>query len=345
MRLFIPAKFVLPLLLAAVAVIGAGCDRNPPAAPEIVKAAGPTNSLSTAEREWLDRAEQGDAEAQFRLGLLYLSGFETPTDPEMATARFRAAASSFLTNNSHHASGSAPAPDAAKALTWLLRSAEQGHQWAQPLLGDLYRTGRGTATNITEAIKWYKTSAENGNQWSAYELAMIYSEGRGGQPKDLVEGLKWYHQAAEAGIVWAQYELGALYDKSKDIPRDPGQAARWYGQAAQQGHDWAEYSLAYLYYTGRGVDKDYAKALLWFQRAAEQGNFEAQYMTGYLLGEGRGCERNNFEAGKWLYLAVEGQGKPHHHEYWLMVRARLTEKELTEIRLHAAQFKPKKKTG
>jgi TPR repeat protein len=91
------------------------------------------------------------------------------------------------------------------------------------------------------------------------------------------------------------------------------------------------------------VEKSYQTAYEWFQRAAERGNPEAQYMLGYMLSEGLGCERNQFEAGKWLFLAVKTQGKPHHHEHWLLVRGRLSEKELTEIRLHAAQFKPRKK--
>lgn len=302
------------------------------------------STQSAAEQEWLAQAEAGDGEAQFRLGLLYLNSMDSPTDVATATERFRAAATAFLaTNKTGMATIPHAAPDASKAMKWLSRAAEQGHKYAQPLLADQYRSGKGGQKNMPEAIRWYKASAENGNEWSAYELAMIYVNGESGVTKDALEGAKWYKQAAEAGIVWAQYELATLYDKSNLLPHDFKQAAYWYEKAAAQDHDWAEYGLAYLYYTGRGVEKDYATAMKWFQLAAERGNPESQYMVGYMLSEGLGCERNNFEAGKWLFLAVKTQGKPHHHEHWLLVRSRLTEKELTLIQLHAAEFKPKKK--
>ncbi len=334
------------LLVATVLLMGNGCDQKPstPASPATNPPPTVTSTQSAAEKEWLAQGEAGDAEAQFRLGLLYLNSMVGPADPDTATTRFRAAANAFLaTNSAGLAAFPRATPDAAKALQWLSRAAAQGHKYAQPLLADQYRAGKSVPQNMAEAIRWYKASAEGGNEWSAYELAMIYTTGEGGLPKDIPEAVKWYRQASEAGVVWAQYELATLYDKSKDIPTDPQQAARWYEAAGKQNHDWAEYGLAYLYYTGRGVDKDYTAAIEWFQRAAERGNPESQYMMGYMLSEGLGCERNNFEAGKWLFLAVKTQGKPHHHEHWLLVRSRLTEKELTLIQLHAAQFKPKKK--
>lgn len=334
------------LLVAAVWLLGSGCDHNSPPASPLATNATPSVSAtqSAAELEWLAQAEAGDAEAQYRLGLLYLHGISSPTDPEAATEKFREAANSFLNADSQPAMSSVrAAPDAEKALKWLSLSAAQGNHWAQPLLAELYRYGKGTPTNITEAIKWYELSAKDDNQWSAYELALIYVRGEGGVPKDVEQAVKWYEQAAKAGIVWAQYELATLYDKSKDIPHDYAKAAHWYELAAEQDHDWSEYGLAELYYYGRGKKKDYETAFKWYQRAAERGNAEAEYMLGFMLNEGRGCERNHLEAGKWLYLAVETGKKPHYQESWLLTRSHLSEKEMAEIRLHAAQFKPKKK--
>jgi len=332
------------LLSLAGLLVVTGCGQNPASVPVQPVSPSVTQAPSAAETKWLAQAEAGDAEAQYRLGLLYLNGIDSPKDPGAATERFRAAANSFLSADNQTAMTSVrAAPDAEKALHWLSRSAAQGNEWAQPLLAELYRYGKGTPTNITEALKWYEVSAQDGSQWSAYELALIHVRGEGGLPKDVAEAAKWYQQAAEAGIVWAQYELATLYDKSKDIPRDYAQAAHWYELAAEQDHDWAEYGLAELYYYGRGQKKDYETAFQWYQRAAERGNAEAEYMLGFMLNEGRGCERDHFEAGKWLYLAVETGKKPHYQEAWLLVRGHLSEKQLTEIRLHAAQFKPKKR--
>lgn len=347
MRVLSLQPVVLAAVLLALVLVDTGCDQKPAAPvspPSPATNAPEAKALSAAEQEWLTQAEAGDADAQYRLGLLYLNGINSPTDTGAATERFRAAADSFLSTANQPVSGPVRvAPDAAKALHWLSRSAEQGNHWAQPLLAELYRKGRGTQTNMTEAVKWYKASAEDNNEWSAYDLATIYATGESGVPKDVAQAVTWYKQAAEAGIVWAQYELAALYDQSKDIPRDYKQAAYWYEQAAKQQHDWSAYGLGDLYYYGHGVEKSYETAFKWFMQAAEQGNPEAEYMVGFMLNEGRGCERDHFEAGKWLYLAVETQGKPHHQEYWLLLRSRLSEKEIADIRLHAAQFKPKKK--
>jgi uncharacterized protein len=332
----------LSVLASVMVMTGCGQQQTPPPAHPATPAI--SQAPSAAEAEWLAQAEAGDDEAQYRLGLLYLNGIDSPKDSGAATEKFREAANSYLNANAQTPVSSVrAAPDAGKALKWLSLSAAQGNHWAQPLLAELYRYGKGTPTNITEAIKWYETSAKDGNQWSAYELALINVRGEGGAPKDVEQAVKWYEQAAEAGIVWAQYELATLYDKSKEIPRDYAKAAHWYELAAKQDHDWSEYGLAELYYYGRGQKKDYETAFKWYQRAAERGNAEAEYMLGFMLNEGRGCERDHFEAGKWLYLAVDTGKKPHYQEAWLLIRSHLSEKEMAEIRLHAAQFKPKKK--
>ena len=58
-----------------------------------------------------DAAEQGDADAQYNLGMLYDDGVNVPQD-------------------------------AAKAAKWFRRAAEQGHVAAQSKLGVMYEKGR-----------------------------------------------------------------------------------------------------------------------------------------------------------------------------------------------------------
>jgi len=67
---------------------------------------------STALKEWQPLAEQGDAQAQYYLGVLYFKGEGVPQDY-------------------------------AQAREWWLKAAAQGHAIAQFNLGVLYMAGKG----------------------------------------------------------------------------------------------------------------------------------------------------------------------------------------------------------
>lgn len=77
-------------------------------------------------------AEQGDAQAQFRLGMMYRKGVGVAKNCE-------------------------------KAFKWLKKAAEQGHSNAQILLGTMYDSGEGVEQNEQEALKWYKKTCRTGS--------------------------------------------------------------------------------------------------------------------------------------------------------------------------------------
>jgi uncharacterized protein len=95
---------------------------------------------------WFFRAaEQGHAEAQFNLALLYLNGEGVDQD-------------------------------ATKALEWFTRSAEQGNTDAQNNLGVIYSAGEGVEQDIEEATKWFEKAAAQGNEEAKENLEVIRSE-------------------------------------------------------------------------------------------------------------------------------------------------------------------------
>lgn len=75
------------------------------------------------------RAEEGDAEAQYMLGDRYLNG-------EGVTQ------------------------DASEAVKWLRKAAEQGNDEAQFALGLTYFKGMGVSQDYAEAAKWLRKAAE-----------------------------------------------------------------------------------------------------------------------------------------------------------------------------------------
>ena len=83
---------------------------------------------ATALREWRPLAEQGNAEAQFNLGVMYSNGYGVPQDD-------------------------------AEAARWYRKAAEQGVAEAQFLLGFMYRDGHGVPQDYAQAHKWYNLAA------------------------------------------------------------------------------------------------------------------------------------------------------------------------------------------
>lgn len=169
------------------------------------------------------QAEQGDADAQFRLGTLYEHGLGV--------------------KENHQA-----------ALDWLRRAAEQGHVAAQSSLGALYSFDlEDLPADYALARTWLFRAAEQGNARAQYNLGVLYRDALGVE-RDTPVALKWFLQAAEQGDPVAQYNLGVLYE-------NPGiaqltNAIKWYRLSATQGFAAAQYNLALIYFNGNGVDAD-----------------------------------------------------------------------------------------
>ncbi len=194
---------------------------------------------ATALREWRPLAEQGHADAQFRLSVMYFNG--------------RGVALDF-----------------GEALKWLWKAADQGHAGAQDVYG-LFVGG----LNHAEAVKWYRKAAEQGDADAQYNLAFLYTSGgvalaQDYAEADYAEAAKWYRKAAEQGHAAAQFFLGMMYAEGQGVPQDYGQAAKWYRIAADQGHAGAQFNLGVMYYHGRGVPRDFVQAHMWFNLAASR---------------------------------------------------------------------------
>ena len=87
----------------------------------------------TAHKLLLPLAEQGDADAQFNLGLMYQKGHGVPQDHK-------------------------------EAVKWYRLAAEQGFIFAQEILGIIYSIGMGgVSQDLKEAVKWLRLQAEQGN--------------------------------------------------------------------------------------------------------------------------------------------------------------------------------------
>ena len=122
---------------------------------------------ATALREWQPLAEQGDALAQYQVGMLYHKGRGVPQDDR-------------------------------QARKWYAKAAAQGQPKAQFSLGTLYFNGEGGSKDYQQALRWIRLAANQGEALAQTKLAIMYDDGNG-MPKDKVQAYKWLSLAATNG--------------------------------------------------------------------------------------------------------------------------------------------------
>ena len=118
-------------------------------------------------QETLIKAERGNADAQYKLGVMYDQGQGVPKDYK-------------------------------EAVKWYRLSAEQGHAKAQINLGVMYVDGYGIPQDNQKAVKWFRLSADQGYAKAQYNLGVMYVNGDG-VSQDYVLAYMWFHIAGSYG--------------------------------------------------------------------------------------------------------------------------------------------------
>jgi len=98
------------------------------------------------------------------------------------------------------------------------------------------------------------------------------------------------------------YDLGRMY--SREVSEE--KAFEYYMKAAELGHTPAYYAVAASYLNGEGVERDFDKAFEWFWKAADSGDTSAKLKLAECYKRGAGCERD-YAAAMALYQQVAGE--------------------------------------
>lgn len=148
-------------------------------------------------------AENGDAEAQLAIGIMYDLGQGVPQN--------------FT-----------------EALKWYTRAANQGNAIARNNLGIMYVEGKGVAQNFVEAARWITMAANQDYAKAQMNLGFLYGDGNG-VPRNPVYAIFWLRKAAEQGDSAAETALGNVYSKGNLVNWDYIEAYKWFTLAAAQG--------------------------------------------------------------------------------------------------------------
>ena len=169
--------------------------------PAIAYGDPPSANESIRRGNLLKLAEAGNPEAQFKLGMLYISAEGENNDLVAGVKWFQQAA-----RNGHplgqtsfayaYFTGAGIGADDHAAFFWLNQAVKKERLFAPYFLGIMYDTGRGVEMNASEAFHWYLQSALHGHYFALGALANIYETGSG-PTKDLVEAHALYELATE----------------------------------------------------------------------------------------------------------------------------------------------------
>ena len=104
--------------------------------------AGSLSAQSADIKKLIQQANQGDAIAQYNLGVMYAKGQGVPQD-------------------------------SAQAVKWLRLAADQGNALAQHNLGLMYAKGLGVPQDYAQALKWTRLAADQGFEESKNSLGLL----------------------------------------------------------------------------------------------------------------------------------------------------------------------------
>jgi len=125
------------------------------------------------------KAEAGDAEAQYNIGVMYDHGDGVQKDVN-------------------------------KSFEWHLKSANQGNVKAQFHIGTMYYSGLyGVPNDTAKAFDWFQKAATQGADKAQYQVGRMYADGDG-VPKDVAKASEWYKKAAAQGNSNAKDDLAKL---------------------------------------------------------------------------------------------------------------------------------------
>lgn len=136
-----------------------------------------------AAESYLKAAEKGDAEAQYFVGMLYLTGKDYLNNP--------------LTE------------DKELAVKWLVASAKQDYKDALFIVGQLCLDGTIEKDNFNQALKYWNKAADLGNVMALYQIGNAYDYGQGVEI-DKHKASQFYSKAYSKGVLMAGICLASI---------------------------------------------------------------------------------------------------------------------------------------
>ncbi len=249
---------------------------------------------------WYRRAaQQGDSDAQYSLGNMYLMGEGIKQDDYQARQWYEKAAEQGHEGAQHNLESlqriatAEPAPEPEYDPDnnilpehdddTLEEEPEEKRGFFSKLFGkDEVDEEELDETEITaveideldtssEKISAESSEATDNSPSSIYEKGLAFEFGEG-VPQSYSTAFEYFKKSADQNHAPAQYKVGLAYAYGQGADKDPVAAVEWYKKAATQGYALAQRTLATLYMGGDGIEQNKPLALAWYDILADSGN-------------------------------------------------------------------------
>lgn len=197
---------------------------------------------------WLPLAESGVSQAQTAIAYLYATGLGTEQSDTEALAWFTKAAEegdADAQNNLGviYAKGGTKATRE-QAIKWYLEAARRGHRGAQQNLVALNNDNLERKVAAPASAELVQMKAYEGEPVYQFLFGISFLVGNGSQEVDEYAAVNWIQKAADQGYAPAEYQLGQLYLEGRGLTQDHDRAYQWISRAADKKYapaiDWMQ---------------------------------------------------------------------------------------------------------
>lgn len=257
----------------ARAMIESGAAAGDPAMKELageLKKRGHLNGLlrlAAPDPELLEKAENGDAAAQWQLAVAYRNGWID------------------------YPKGQFPAP------AWTERAAQGGSGEAQYFMAEGFGAGAfGYPKDFSRQRLWLERAVAQKHPPALRRLAELTAQGKNGFARDERKALGWAREAVAAGFKDAEGIAGALQLKLATTDPERIEAATWLSAAESRGDLAARRVLSAELASGRLTGSEPKQLRRVLEQGVEDGDWQAKTRLGLLLFEGKSLPKDEGRA-------------------------------------------------
>ncbi|WP_147820093.1 SEL1-like repeat protein [Salidesulfovibrio onnuriiensis] len=251
-------------------------------------------------------AEDGNIEAQFGVGHLYLNGLGVEQNIEHALKWYKSAADRGHLSSMYNIGKiySSYLNDCKESFYWFVRAADGGDLYAMNSLSIMYKNGECVPKDIDKSKKYYEMVIESESDYARLKEAESLFWGRFGKI-DYEKSLLllddiYYNFAADAGYIY-----GVAYSNGYGVEQSKEKAFKHFKLSALAGNASSQYNVGIFLYNGYGVQKDKKEALVWMEKAANKNLPKALTFMGYMYETGEIVGKDLTKAKEYYQKAVK----------------------------------------
>lgn len=259
-------------------------------------------------------ADEGDPNAQLRLGQMLLDGYDgVCSDPIVGAKYIRMAAGQDIALAQYimgtlYLSGNGVDKNTEKSIHWLTKASAGGSVQAMLLLGDIYRGWYEYEYDGDKAMEFYSQAAGLGSNEGLARMLMTRLN-QENVKNDTIEQRRIFDNllvAAKNNNPEAAVAIGDIYYDGRLGFRDVNLAKKYYLVAANNKNADGAFRLALMQQgAGQGMFSATKEGMHWLKCAANWGNKYAQFYLGEVYLNAWGTNRDYKSAAFWYQKAAD----------------------------------------